>query len=156
MAIQVKAFLDAIHQHHIVRLGPVEYLQVQQLLEGRPDLDRAELQVALASLLATNREQWQQIVGLFKEYYPEAATSDLAETRPDPSLHGPVLQDRERHGSSTQQTPPQIQPRWPLQEPLARAWRHLRNAPRWLLFLLLACGLGVSVAVLLVPLMQPP
>ena len=89
------ALLDAIHQHHILRLGPAEYLQVQQLLEVRPDLSRAELQVALASLLATNRAQWQQIVGLFKEYYPEAAASDLSQPRPGPPLSGPVLQDRE-------------------------------------------------------------
>jgi hypothetical protein len=152
MDIQVKAFLDAIHQHHILRLGPAEYLQVQQLLEVRPDLNRAELQVALASLLATNREQWQQIVGLFKEYYPEAATSDPSQPHSALPPSGPV----EGAGSSTIQTPPQIQPRWHLREPLARAWRHLRNAPRWRLFLLLACGLSVSVAGLLVPLLQPP
>src|SRR5262245_48730575 len=119
MAIQVKAFLDAIHQHHILRLGPAEYLQVQQLLEVRPDLNHAELQVALASLLATNREQWQQIVGLCKEYYPEAAASDLSEPRPGLPPSGPA----EGTGSSTTRTPVQIQPRWQLREPLTRAWR---------------------------------
>jgi hypothetical protein len=50
----VLALLDAIHSHGIVRLGPADYLQVQQLLSLRPDLSRAELRVALASLLATN------------------------------------------------------------------------------------------------------
>ena len=152
MDIQVKALLDAIHQHHILRLGPAEYLQVQQLLEVRPDLSRAEFQVALASLLATNREQWQQIVGLFKEYYPEATTSDPSQPRPGLSPSGPV----EGAGLSTLQTPLPIQSRWQLRETLARVWRHLRNAPRWLLFLMLACGLSISVAVLLAPLLQPP
>ena len=140
MDIQVKALLDAIHQHHILRLGPAEYLQVQQLLEVRPDLSRTEFQVALASLLATNREQWQQIVGLFKEYYPEATTSDPSQPRPGLSPSGPV----EGAGLSTLQTPLPIQSRWQLRETLARVWRHLRNAPRWLLFLMLACGLSVK------------
>ena len=84
MDTQVQTLLDAIHQHHICRLGPADYVQVQQLLVVRPDFNRAELRVALASLLATNQEQWQQIAGLFEQYYPEAAPSDLSLTRSDP------------------------------------------------------------------------
>ena len=100
MDISVQAFLDAIQDHHILRLGPAEYLQVQHLLEVRPDLNRAEFQVALASLLATNQEQWQQIVRLFKEYYPDIP--------PNGSLKGA--------GSSTTRTSAQLYLRWLLRK----------------------------------------
>ncbi len=143
----VHAVLDAIHTHGFVRLGPADYLQVQQLLSLRPDLSRDELRVALASLLATNQEQWQQIATLFEAYEPQSAATAPP---PDPSRHGASQ-------PSTQQPAPPVPPaRLPWRLRLARAWQHLRHMPRWLVYGLLVCGLSVGLAGLLVPLLQPP
>ncbi len=145
--MSLHAVLDAIHTHGIVRLGPAEYLQVQQLLSLRPDLSHAELRVALASLLATNQEEWQQIATLFEVYESQSAATSPP---PDPSRHGASQ-------PSTQQPAPPVPPaRLPWRLRLARAWQHLRHMPRWLVYGLLVCGLSVGLAGLLVSLLQPP
>lgn len=112
MDTQVQALLDAIHQHHICRLGPADYVQVQQLLVVRPDFNRAELRVALASLLATNQEQWQQIARLFEQHYPEAVTLEpprghaaQPNSGSDAPVHQPPVPDRPR-GSAAERRPP--------------------------------------------------
>jgi len=130
----VKPFLDAIRQHGILRVSPAEYIKAQELLEKRPDLDRQARRAALASLLATSKEQWQEIARLFDLYFPaEAAETVLPpadETQPPPrrTLHAIVV----------------------------AAGNRLRHAPRWLLPLLAAILLGGCLAVLIPNLLSPP
>ncbi|ETX01044.1 MAG: hypothetical protein ETSY1_08965 [Candidatus Entotheonella factor] len=79
----VNAFLDAVSERHIRRLGPADYLAVQHLLQRRPDLSRDELRAALASLLATNRDQWRQMANLFDRFAAPLPEERRASISPD-------------------------------------------------------------------------
>lgn len=100
MDSHVNAFLDAVSERRIRRLGPADYLAVQHLLQRRPDLSRHELRAALASLLATNRDQWRLMANLFDQYAAPLPAERRASTSISPdeqSTWRGTLQNLPRH-----------------------------------------------------------
>ena len=139
----MKAFLDAVNQHRIPRLGPLEYIQVQKLLDIRADLSRSELRAGLASLLAMDREQWDYIVHLFDLHFPVPEDGQATPHLLDKASLSPTIDTTQDPLSDKKSAKPKRTFRW-------------QNVPRTLLLVMVVLLLGLSVGVSVRPLLKAP
>ena len=118
----LRLLLDQIRAQRIAPVGVDEYVQVDRLLLRRPELRqqaaREELRYALASLLATDADQWSKIWNLSKEWLDDEVV--------------PVTTPIGRQVDATASIDASI-------SPAERALRAFADLPRWLM------GLGAAV-----------
>ena len=153
----MKDFLDDLSRHRIVTLSPVEYLEVQRLISLRPEFTTKELRATLASLLATNPEQWQQIARLFDLHYSTTASSRASPGIAASSSRG-VVEPREESGDPNQTENRRNLPlRASFERGLAWFGHVVQNAPRIWWVLGLAAMLAAAIAAIVVGvLLEPP
>ena len=132
------AFLGLVHRQ-VQRLGPREYLAVEQLLRSREAWTTHEQRAALASVLARDAEQWTQIAKLYDGWVtgedtdPQGSAGPLPDRpiRLEPRTEAPGPTFRQRFATKRQ--------RW---------LTTLHNLPRTWIVAGLTAALALGVAAL--------
>ena len=121
----LRAFLERVDRQ-VVRLGPRDYLAVEELARSRQEWGPGELRAVLASVLARSSEQWSRIATL----YDEVARAAVSEEEPDGILaSGPEIRGAHLVARSAPRKAREHFFGW-LTEARAHWIRKLRNAPK--------------------------
>ena len=137
----LRDLLDRIREEKIAAVGIDEYVQVDRLLTRRPELTRkaarAQLRYALASLLSTNREEWQRVWVVSEEYLGEEVATELV----------PIAEAEPRPESEASQRAVVLVAR--------RLLDRVTEAPRWLLAIILCVAIS-GIVLLAFETTRPP
>lgn len=139
---QLMRVLRKLRAHSIAQPGAAECIAALAVIRDPRFEGLEQTHAALASLLATNKEQWCRIRALLQLEACQPSQRSAVE---------PEAVDV----SADEGPPPPLAPRWWLR-PLLPIWQWLRRAPAWLLVTWLVAVLGLLTAAIVAPLVTTP